>query len=145
MFMKQLSVFVENKQGALAKVMAMLSDNGINMRAVSIADTQDFGILRIIVKEVDKAKAILKESRVIVSVTEVVGVEIPDTPGSLSKVLSVLDEGQVNVEYVYAFVTPGKSESAYMVVRAGDNVKATEVLNAAGIHTLTQEDLEAML
>ncbi|MBQ7847943.1 MAG: ACT domain-containing protein [Clostridia bacterium] len=145
MFMKQLSVFVENKQGALAKVMAMLSDNGINMRAVSIADTQDFGILRIIVKEVDKAKTILKESRVIVSVTEVVGVEIPDTPGSLSKVLSVLDEGQVNVEYVYAFVTPGKSESAYMVVRAGDNVKATEVLNAAGIHTLTQEDLEAML
>ncbi len=145
MFMKQLSVFVENKQGALAKVMAMLSDNGINMRAVSIADTQDFGILRIIVKEVDKAKTILKESRVIVSVTEVVGVEIPDTPGSLSKVLSVLDEGQVNVEYVYAFVTPGKAESAYMVVRAGDNAKATEVLNAAGIHTLTQEDLEAML
>lgn len=145
MFMKQLSVFVENKQGALAKVMATLSENGINMRAVSIADTQDFGILRIIVKEVDKAKVILKESRVIVSVTEVVGVEIPDTPGSLSKVLSVLDEGQVNVEYVYAFVSPGKSESAYMVVRAGDNVKATEVLNAAGIHTLTQEDLEAML
>lgn len=145
MFMKQLSVFVENKQGALAKVMAMLSDNGINMRAVSIADTQDFGILRIIVKEVDKAKTILKESHVIVSVTEVVGVEIPDTPGSLSKVLSVLDEGQVNVEYVYAFVTPGKAESAYMVVRAGDNAKATAVLNAAGIHTLTQEDLEAML
>ena len=145
MFMKQLSVFVENKQGALAKVMAMLSDNGINMRAVSIADTQDFGILRVIVKEVDKAKAILKASNVIVSVTDVVGVEIPDTPGALSKVLSVLDEGQVNVDYVYAFVTPGKAESAYMVVRAGDNSKAVAVLNAAGIHTLTQEDLEAML
>ncbi|MBQ8215654.1 MAG: ACT domain-containing protein [Clostridia bacterium] len=145
MFMKQLSVFVENKQGALAKVMALLSDNGINMRAVSIADTQDFGILRVIVKEVDKAKDILKSNNVIVSVTEVVGVELADTPGALSKVMAVLDEGNINLEYVYAFVTPGKAESAYMVVRAGDNAKATAVLNAAGIHTLTQEDLEAML
>ena len=145
MFIKQLSVFVENKQGALAKVLALLSDNGINMRAVSIADTQDFGILRVIVKEVDKAKEVLKQNGVIVSVTEIVGVELADTPGALSKILSVLDEGQVNVEYVYAFVTPSKAESAYMAVRAGDNVKATEVLKAAGVHTLTQEDLEAML
>ena len=145
MFIKQLSVFVENKQGALVKVLALLSDNGINMRAVSIADTQDFGILRVIVKEVDKAKEVLKQNGVIVSVTEIVGVELADTPGALSKILSVLDEGQVNVEYVYAFVTPGKAESAYMAVRASDNVKATEVLKAAGVHTLTQEDLEAML
>ena len=91
MFMKQLSVFVENKQGALAKVMALLSDSGINMRAVSIADTQDFGILRVIVKEVDKAKDILKSNNVIVSVTEVVGVELADTPGALSTVMAVFD------------------------------------------------------
>ena len=145
MYIKQLSVFVENKQGALAKVLALLSDNGINMRAVSIADTQDFGILRVIVKEIDKAKEILKSNNVIVSVTDIIGVELADTPGALSTVMAVLDEGQVNVEYVYAFVTPGKAESAYLAVRASDNVKATAVLNAAGIHTLTQADFDAML
>ena len=145
MFIKQLSVFVENKQGAVARVMSLLSDNGINMRAVSIADTQDFGILRVIVKEIDKAKEILKANNVIVSVTEIIGVELSDTPGSLSKVMAVLDEGQVNAEYVYAFVTPGKAESAYMAVRVGDNEKAADVLKAAGIHTLTQQDLDSML
>jgi hypothetical protein len=145
MFIKQLSVFVENKQGALARVMSLLSENGINMRAVSIADTQDFGILRVIVKEVDKAKEILKNNNIIVSVTEIIGVELSDKPGALTNVMAVLDAGQVNVEYVYAFVTPGKAESAYMAVRVGDNEKATAVLNAAGIHTLDQKDLEAML
>ena len=93
----------------------------------------------------DKAKEILKSNNIIVSVTEIIGVELSDKPGALTNVMAVLDAGQVNVEYVYAFVTPGKAESAYMAVRVGDNEKATAVLNAAGIHTLDQKDLEAML
>ena len=143
--LKQLTVFVENKQGTLVDITDTLATNGVNLRALSIADTQDFGILRVIVKEVDKAKEILKSNNINVSVTEIIGVELSDKPGALTNVMAVLDAGQVNVEYVYAFVTPGKAESAYMAVRVGDNEKATAVLNAAGIHTLDQKDLEAML
>ena len=100
MFVKQLSVFVENKQGALSDVVALLSENGINMRAISIADTQDFGVLRMIVQDCEKAKAVLKAEKVIVAVNEVVAVELADKPGALSEVLKVLSGGGVNVEYM---------------------------------------------
>ena len=110
MFVKQLSVFVENKQGALSDVVALLSENGINMRAISIADTQDFGVLRMIVQDCEKAKAVLKAEKVIVAVNEVVAVELADKPGALSEVLKVLSGGGVNVEYMYAFVNPGNGQ-----------------------------------
>ena len=132
MFVKQLSVFVENKQGALSDVVALLSENGINMRAISIADTQDFGVLRMIVQDCEKAKAVLKAEKVIVAVNEVVAVELADKPGALSEVLKVLSVSGVNVEYMYAFVSPLSMDKAYVVLRVQNNDKAEKVLADAG-------------
>ena len=144
MFIKQLSVFVENKQGALSKIISLLSDNGVNMRAVSIADTQDFGILRIIVNDIDFALNTLKANNVIVRANNVIGVELKDTPGSLAKVLDLLTEGGVNVEYMYAFVTPCNADSAYLVLRAKDNEKAEKILSENNIKMLSEEDIKNM-
>ena len=144
MFIKQLSVFVENKQGALSQIISMLSDNGINMRAVSIADTQDFGILRVIVNDIDKAADALKNNNVIVRANNVIGVRLEDKPGSLAKVLDVLTRGGVNVEYMYAFVTPGDSNGAYLVLRAKNNDKAERILLENGIKMLCEDDIKNM-
>ena len=144
MFVKQLSVFVENKQGALSDVVALLSENGINMRAISIADTQDFGVLRMIVQDCEKAKAVLKAEKVIVAVNEVVAVELADKPGALSEVLKVLSGGGVNVEYMYAFVNPVKQSSACVVLRATANEKAAESLKERNIPLISQEELDAI-
>ena len=144
MFVKQLSVFVENKQGALSDVVALLSENGINMRAISIADTQDFGVLRMIVQDCEKAKAVLKAEKVIVAVNEVVAVELADKPGALSEVLKVLSGGGVNVEYMYAFVNPVKQSSACVVFRATDNEKAAGLLKERNIPLISQEELDAI-
>ena len=144
MFVKQLSVFVENKQGALSDVVALLSENGINMRAISIADTQDFGVLRMIVQDCEKAKAVLKAEKVIVAVNEVVAVELADKPGALSEVLKVLSGGGVNVEYMYAFVNPVKQSSACVVLRATDNEKAAGLLKERYIPLISQEELDAI-
>ncbi|MBO4433515.1 MAG: ACT domain-containing protein [Clostridia bacterium] len=142
MFIKQLSVFVENKQGALSKIASLLADNGINMRAVSIADTQDFGILRMIVDDIEKATDALKLNNVIVKANNVIGVELSDKPGSLATVLGLLTEGGVNVEYMYAFVTPGNRDSAYLVLRAKDNAKAEQILEVNSIKMLTENDIK---
>ncbi len=144
MFVKQLSVFVENKQGALSDVVALLSENGINMRAISIADTQDFGVLRMIVQDCEKAKAVLKAEKVIVAVNEVVAVELADKPGALSEVLKVLSVSGVNVEYMYAFVNPVKQSSACVVLRATDNEKAAGSLKERNIPLISQEELDAI-
>ena len=144
MFIKQLSVFVENKQGALSKIITLLSDSGVNMRAVSIADTQDFGILRVIVNDIDKATEALKNNNVIVRANNVIGVELTDKPGALARVLELLTAGGVNVEYMYAFVTPGNSDGAYLVLRARDNQKAEKILSDNNIKMLSDEDIKAM-
>ena len=144
MFIKQLSVFVENKQGALCKIMSRLAENGVNMRAVSIADTQDFGVLRMIVNDTEKAKSVLREHRVIVTSNDVLGVELQDRPGALSEVLNVLGRGGVNIEYMYAFVAPGKEGSAYLVVRPRSNEKAEAILAENGIKMLSEEDVTEM-
>ena len=144
MFIKQLSVFVENKQGALSKIVALLSEAGVNLRAVSIADTQDFGVLRVIASDVEKAKEVLKSSSVIVTVSDVIGVQLEDRPGALSKVLELLSGGGVNVEYMYAFVTPGSSDGAYLVLRARNNAKAEKILESSGVPMLSEEMIEKM-
>lgn len=141
MFIKQLSVFVENKQGALSKIITSLSESGVNMRAVSIADTQDFGILRVIVNDAQKAADVLKKKNVIVRVNEVIGVELKDEPGSLATVLDLLTAGGVNVEYMYAFVTPGSSDGAYLVLRARHNEKAERILSENNIKMLCEQDI----
>lgn len=144
MFIKQLSVFVENKQGALSKITSMLSDEGINMRAVSIADTQDFGILRMIVDDIDKAADTLKLNNIILKTNNVIGVQLADKPGSLASVLNILTDGGVNVEYMYAFVTPGERDSAYLVLRARNNDKAEKILSDNGIKMLSVDDIKNM-
>ncbi len=140
MTVKQISVFVENKPGQLAEFTKLLEKNNIDLRALSIADTQDFGILRVIVDDSYKTVCMLKEEGYICSVTKVLAVEIPDKPGSLVKILDALGEGGVNLEYTYAFLSR-KKDSAYMIFRVTDNAKAVEVLNQHGITPICQEEL----
>lgn len=144
MAIQQLSVFVENKQGALCDIISLLSENGINLRAVSIADTQDFGVLRMIVNDCTKAYEILKGKGVIVKINHVIGVELPDEKGALSKVLNLLSENGSNVEYLYAFVCPGKVDSAYLVVRTTNSKGGEEILRNANVKILTDEEIERM-
>ena len=132
MKVEQISVFLENKSGRLAEVMRVLGSAGINIRALSIADTSDFGILRIIVNDKEKALKALKEKDFTVSKTEVVAVEVPDKPGGLAHILDLLDKQSVNVEYMYAFIERS-SENAVIIFRFDGNDKAIEVLTAAGI------------
>ena len=132
MKVEQISVFLENKSGRLAEVMRVLGSAGINIRALSIADTSDFGILRIIVNDKEKALKALKEKDFTVSKTEVVAVEVPDKPGGLAQILDLLDKQGVNVEYMYAFIERS-SENAVIIFRFDGNDKAIEVLTTAGI------------
>jgi len=143
MSLKQLTVFVENKQGTLVDITDTLATNGVNLRALSIADTQDFGLLRLIVNDNDTAANALKEKGYILKVTEVVGVKIGDQPGKLSKALAVLAEAGVNVEYLYAFMARTEKH-AYVVLRPTDNAAAENALEAAGFHLITDADVDKL-
>lgn len=138
MTVKQISVFVENKAGKLAELTEYLYQHNIDMRALSIAETQDFGIVRIIVDDPYKTSCILKESGYVVSITPVLAVEMSDEPGSLAKILKTLGDGDISLEYMYAFLTR-KEATAYMILRVEDNEKAIEVLSKNGIHTISQD------
>ena len=139
MSVKQISVFIENKKGALAACTRYIADNGINIRALSIADTQDFGILRIICDNPKETESVLKKGGFISTVTDVLATEIADKPGSMATILEVLAEAQVVVEYTYAFLAP--DGHAYMIFRVDDNAVASAALAGAGIKTANQEDL----
>ena len=140
MLIKQLSVFVENKPGRLAAVIEALGKNGINMSALSLADTSEYGILRVIVDNPENAAELLKKIGVIVKITPVLAVPMEDTPGGLSKILDVFLKNEINVDYIYAFV--GKSANkAVMVVKVSDVKKAEEVLQNVGITTLATDDI----
>lgn len=143
MTISQLSIFVENKQGTIAGITESLAAAGISIRALSVADTQEFGILRLIVSDIDKAKAVLSENNCVVSVTKVIGIEIPDTPGGLSKVLRVIADNGINVEYLYAFITVA-GENAYVVLRVEDNENAARIMEENGIKLISQHDVEAL-
>ena len=140
MAIKQLTVFVENKQGALVEITDMLAKKNVNIRALSIADTQDFGILRLIVNDNDTALAVLTEHGYLIKATDVVGVKIGDEPGKLSKALEVLDSASINMEYLYAFMARTQKH-AYVVVRVADNDAAEASLTAAGFHMITDADI----
>lgn len=140
---RQISVFINNKPNQLNEAVKSLKDAGINIRAMSLADTKDFGILRIIVNDTQKACDVLKNSGYAVIITDVVTVSIPDTAGQLSRVLDVLGGEGVNVEYLYAFL--GTSEkSVSFVIRVDDNSKASDALTNAGIIQLTENDIAEM-
>ncbi len=140
MAIKQLTVFVENKQGSLVSVTETLSKHDINIRALSVAETQDFGMLRLIVNDTETAEKILAQEDYLIKVNEVVGVKIGDTPGKLSAALRVLDEKKINMDYLYAFMSRTEKH-AYVVIRVEDNAAAEKALEDAGFHTITQADV----
>jgi hypothetical protein len=140
MKIKQISVFIENMSGRLYDVTDLLGKNNINIRALSLADTSDFGILRLIVNEPEKAYDLLKSHEFTVGRTDVIAVEVPDVPGGLSGVLKVLGDSNVNVEYMYAFVEMS-GDCAVMIFRFDETDKAVEVLNKAGFTTLKGEKI----
>ena len=143
MSLKQLTIFVENKKGALVDITKTLADNNVNLRALSIADTQDFGILRLIVDNNDVATKALQEAGYLIKTTDVVGVKIGDQPGKLSKALEVLDKADINMEYLYAFMARTEKH-AYVVLRVADNDAAEKALEAAGFHMITDADVDKL-
>ena len=140
MRVKQISVFLENKSGRLAKVTEILGEKGINIRALSIADTSDFGILRLIVNKPDDAYQILKNGGFTVSTTDVIAVEVEDKPGGLGNVLRILDDKGINIEYLYAFLEKS-SQDALVVFRVEQVDEAIVVLGAAGINVLKGDEV----
>lgn len=143
MKVEQISIFIENKSGRLAEVTRILGDAGINIRALSLADTSDFGILRLIVNDVEKAKGVLKECGFTVNKTEVVAVEVPDCPGGLSTILQHLDSRRINVEYMYAFVERCGG-NAVIIFRFDDTDKAIATLKESSLTILDGERLYSM-
>ena len=144
MNIKQISVFLENKPGSLYGMTGVLAQHKIDMRALSLAETSDFGIARIIVDDVYNAANVLKEAGYIHSVTPVLGVAIPDTPGGLNKVLQVLTNAKVNVEYMYAFLGGKNAEHAYMIFRVANNAAAAAALAERGIQVVEQEEMNRL-
>ncbi|MEW5762983.1 MAG: ACT domain-containing protein [Bacillota bacterium] len=140
---KQISVFLENKSGRLAAVSRILGANDINIRALCIADTSDFGILRLIVNDPERAHDVLKEAGFTVSATSVIAVQVPDRPGGLAEVLSVLEEAGLNIEYLYAFVTK-ISGQALVIFKVEDVDRAAELLRTNGIGVPRPEEVYAL-
>ena len=143
MAIKQVTVFVENKQGTVASVTDTLSKHNINLRALSIAETQDFGILRLIVNDEEAAGTILKEEGYLIKITDVVGVKISDEAGKLSEALKVLDDNKINMEYLYAFMARTEKH-AYVVIRVENNTAAEAALTNAGFKLVTGADIEKL-
>ncbi|MCR5601632.1 MAG: amino acid-binding protein [Ruminococcus sp.] len=140
---RQISVFVDNRPNQLAGVMKLIKDSKINVRALSVADTKDFGILRMIANDTEKTVEILKAASYAVKVTEILAISIPDSPGQLSRVLDILGNKNVNIEYLYAFL--GKSDRAVsFVIRVDDNANAAAALTEGGIIQLTENDIAEM-
>ncbi len=140
MKVEQISVFLENKSGRLADVTSVLAEAGINLRALSLADTADFGILRLIVNDTERAKQVLKDNGFTVGLTEVVAVEVEDKPGGMAKILRALGSGGINVEYMYAFVQKS-GEYAIIIFRFDALDEAIDVLQKAGIRILKGEEV----
>ena len=143
MLVKQISVFVENTPGRLATLTRTLADHGINIAASSIADTMDFGILRCIADDPEKAAAVLKEHGFTASTTRVLAVELNDAPGGLADILEYLSEGELDVEYVYSSVRsrPGK---ALILVKVDDPEKAVDILQKKGASVLCWNDIKKL-
>jgi hypothetical protein len=140
MKLKQISVFLENRKGRLAEALETLANAGINIRTLALADTSEFGILRLIVPDPDKAKKILEKANFTVKESSVIAVEIDDRPGGLAGSLRVLSDANINVEYLYAFVEK-KGEKAVVILRTEDVDAGIKALKAAGIGILKAEQV----
>ena len=143
MTIQQLSVFVENKPGRMAEITAAIAKANIDIRALSIADTTDFGILRLIVDRPEEAEKALRAQNMTVSLTRVIAVRIEDRPGGFAKAIRILSDSGIDVEYMYAFVCRQQGH-ACVIVRVTDNDRAVEVLKANGIGILTQKEIVEM-
>ena len=143
MTINQLSVFVENKPGKLVEALEILAQAGIDLRALSLADTADFGILRIIVDKPSVALSTLQDAGYLIKSNEVIPVSVSDKPGGLAAVLRILANSDIDVEYTYAFVAHSR-DKAYVILRVADNDAAIKTLNANGVTLLSGEDMYAM-
>lgn len=140
MLIEQISIFIENKSGRLANVIRVLGDSDINIRALSIADTADFGVLRLIVNDPAKAYKVLDSHAFTVSRTNVIAVAVDDKPGGLADTLEILQENDIGVEYMYAFVSRS-AEKAMVIIRVAEPGAALSILMKSGIYVLTEEDV----
>ena len=141
MSVKQISVFLENKPGSMMAMTDTLAAHNIDMRALSLAEASDFGIVRVIVDDVYAASNVLKEAGFVHNIASVLGVCIPDEPGGLHKVLQILSQAEVNVEYMYAFLGGSNVDHAYMIFRVADNKQAANALRAKGIQLVDQDHI----
>ena len=144
MSLKQISVFLENRPGTLKDMTAVLTENRIDMRALSLAETKDFGIARLIVDDAYHAAKVLKDAGFVSSLTSVVGVMIPDEVGGLDGVLEILQKNHVNVEYMYAFLGGKKINHAYMILRVTDNKAAETALSGNHFRIVTQDEISEL-
>jgi hypothetical protein len=143
MFAEQISIFIENKEGRLAEVTAILRDATVNIRALSLADTTDFGVFRLIVDDNETATKALKENGFKIGKTQVLAVEVQDEPGGLNKILDPFYENEVNVEYMYAFGNP-KCKNAIMIFRFDDHEKALKIMAQKNIKVFTSQELRQL-
>ncbi len=140
MMVKQISVFLENKRGRIYRVSKALAAEGINIRALSIADTSAFGILRLIVDAPERALTVLQNANITAKISQVIAVEVADVPGGMEKILSVIEGADINLEYLYAFLGR-KSEDAILIFQVENPQKAIETLQAAGVRLVEGKEL----
>jgi hypothetical protein len=143
MKIKQISVFLENRKGRLYDICSMLGQGGINIRALTIAETETFGVLRMVVDKPEAAMELFRKHSITANQTDVVAVEVPDSPGGLARVLQVLTDSDLNVEYMYGFVEKF-SENALLVFRIDDDEKAQNILKVNGINVIGKHDIEGL-
>ncbi len=139
----QISVFLENRKGRLAEVTSMLGEGGVNIRALTIAETDEFGVLRIVVDAPEKALEMMRAHRFVATVTDIVAVEVDDKPGGLAAVLGAVNDAGLNIEYMYGFVEK-KTDRALMVFRFDEPDRALEVLGKKGLHVVGQSDIGSL-
>ena len=140
MFVKQISVFLNNSEGRLDNVLKILAQGGIDILSASLADTEEYGVLRLLTKEPDNAKQILQDAGFAARIDEVIAVVVPDAVGSLAKVVGVIHAAGINISYIYGLSIDG--EGAPIAIKTNDNSKAEAIINAAGVKTLGMEDLQ---
>ena len=146
MFIKQISVFLENHPGALREMTELLGKGGVDLLALSVADTQNFGIIRIIVSDAqsDSALLMLRDAGYIAKMNHVICAEVPDRPLGLCELLSLIEKAGLSVEYMYSFLRGSKSGEAHMILRLNDGKKAADLFRMNDVHTLSQEDVDAL-
>ena len=141
MTINQISAFIGNRPGSLAKLTRVLKEANINIRALYVADTSDYGILRMVVDDTDRAMDALREAHFTVNKTEVLAVSVADVPGGLHEVARICGENDINIEYLYAFVTSRSANEALVVIRTQDAVAAAQAIKPLGVKLLTKDDL----